>query len=149
MFYHKLNFIVRDANKKYWSFWAHRLTLDFSLSSFSIFFFIHVAVSGIFALCVSTLLSTLKTLIFSQLKERVRSVCNYFNRVGKVYENNDRFLRSLIFWYVVSTSNMDNLSFHEAALYNSIKLQLILRLCHFYSTFLRFSLTSKSAAFLW
>lgn len=61
MFYHKLNFIVRDANKKYWSFWAHRLALDYSLSSFFIFFFIHVAVSGIFALCVSTLLSTLKT----------------------------------------------------------------------------------------
>lgn len=38
MFYHKLNFIVRDANKKYWSFWAHRLTLDYSLSSFFIFF---------------------------------------------------------------------------------------------------------------
>lgn len=28
-FCHKLNFTAHDANKKYWSFWAHRLTLDF------------------------------------------------------------------------------------------------------------------------
>lgn len=44
MFYHKLNFIARDANKKYWSFWAHRLTLDYSLSSIfilSLHLFLH------------------------------------------------------------------------------------------------------------
>lgn len=57
---------MQNTNTKYWSFWAYRLTLDsfpFLLfcSFSSSFFFIHVAVSWIFALCVSTLLSTLKT----------------------------------------------------------------------------------------